>query len=117
MQNQFLQNNWHVLAHSQDLQPPNRLLQVRIVSNPSCRIPLSLCDSITRNTARDRHSILEATLTRFAEVSFHYRQHDENLSRLEDSMSRLETNTARHDEAIFRIEGSVVDLNTQMQLG
>ena len=57
----------------------------------------------------DRIDRLEATLTRFAELSFQsYHQHDEALS-------RLEANVARHDEAFFRIEGSIVDLNTQVQ--
>ncbi|MDF5726948.1 MAG: hypothetical protein PUP92_02665 [Rhizonema sp. PD38] len=74
-------------------------------------------------TPNDRLNRLEATLTRFAEVSFQsYRQHDEALSRLEanvarhdEALGRLEANVARHDEAIFRLEGSIVDLNTQMQ--
>ena len=57
----------------------------------------------------DRIDRLEATLTRFAELSFEsYRQHDEALS-------RLESNVARHDDALFRIEGSIIDLNTQVQ--
>ena len=60
-------------------------------------------------TPNNRIDRLEATLTRFAELSFQsYRQHDEALS-------RLEANDTRHDEALFRIEGAISELTSQQQ--
>ena len=60
-------------------------------------------------TPNNRIDRLEATLTRFAELSFQsYRQHDE-------APSRLEANDTRHDEALFRIEGAISELTSQQQ--
>ena len=46
---------------------------------------------MTQTPESDRLNTLEATLTRFAELSFQsYRHHDEALSRLEANVERLE---------------------------
>ena len=70
----------------------------------------------TPQTPNDRIDRLEATLTRFAELSFQsYRQHDEALSRLEGNIARLEATTERNAQEIFELKGVMTDLATQQQ--
>src|SRR5579883_2854062 len=67
----------------------------------------------------DRLSRIEEILNRAARLTL---QNSEAIAGLEATaerhdnlLSRLEANSARHDEAFFRIEGSIIDLNTQVQ--
>lgn len=70
----------------------------------------------TPETPNDRIDRLEATLSRFAELSFQsYRQHDEALSRLEGNVARLEAATERNALSIFELKGIMVNLATQQE--
>ncbi len=65
----------------------------------------------TPQTPDDRLDRLEATLTRFAELSFQsHRQHDDAISRNEAAIAQLLEATSRNTEAAARHDGAIAQL-------